>query len=174
MAIPSLAQRWVCARQCPPTLAGPPNPIQISNAGEDTALTPDGRFPVVCDGNLDDPVSVVDVATRTEVSTFDVGSPCTGVEVCDTGSVLVASSVDSTVRRLTIDGGGTLTDTGEEINLTIGGTPNDLACAPGGGAVVAISYSEERRSWIRGRCAPCARPRTRTARIRTLPPIRPT
>jgi DNA-binding beta-propeller fold protein YncE len=33
-----------------PVLAGPPNPIPISNFGEDTSISPDGQFLVVCDG----------------------------------------------------------------------------------------------------------------------------
>ena len=65
----------------PPVLAAAPNPIMISNPGEDTALTHDDRFLVVCDGFGTHPVSVIDVATRTEVETFSLGTDCTGRRV---------------------------------------------------------------------------------------------
>ena len=114
--------------------ASSPGTIQISNFGEDTSITPDGKFLVTCDGGLaTDPVSVVAIATGTEVSTFPLGTDCMSVDVCSDGSVLVTSNSDGTVRRLTIGSTGNLTDTGE--SLFSGGTgfsdgPNDVFCAP--------------------------------------------
>jgi hypothetical protein len=119
------------------TLAPPPNPIPISNNGEDTSITPDERFLVVCDGAVVQPVSVIDIATQTEISTFSLGSDCNSVEVCSDGSVLVTSFYQSRVRRLTIDGTGTLTDTGESMGV---GGPNNVICAPNATSGVAISF----------------------------------
>ena len=112
--------------------------IPISNPGEDIAVAPNG-FLVVCDGGLSAPISVIDTAAGVEVSTFT--SPdfhCTSVDVCADGSVLVTSSV-GTVRRLVIDGSGTLSDTGEV--LTVQGVPNNVYCAPGSSSGMVV-YSE--------------------------------
>jgi len=51
--------------------------------------------------------------------------------------VLVTSASFETVRRLTIDGTGTLTDTGDV--LASGGEPNNVFCAPGGTSGIAIT-----------------------------------
>lgn len=93
----------------PPTLAAGSNPIPISNPGEDTALSADGKFLVVCDGSLIVPVSVVDVATKTEISTLDTGSDCDSVDVCSDNSVLITSVRAGTVERLQLSASGVLT-----------------------------------------------------------------
>ncbi|MFQ5766465.1 MAG: thrombospondin type 3 repeat-containing protein, partial [Acidobacteriota bacterium] len=112
----------------PPALAAGPNPISISNKGEDTALTPDSRFLLVCDGARRQPISVVDVASRMEVDTLRLGSDCSSVDVCDDGSVLATSFHKGKVRRLTMDVTGALTDTGGV--LASPGSTN-VYCAPG-------------------------------------------
>ena len=126
----------------PPSLASDPNPIAVANLGEDTALSPDQRFLVVCDGRAPQPISVVDRATQTQVSTFDLGSDCNSVDVCRDGSVLVTSNITGKVRRLTLDNAGQLTDTGEE--LFSGGTgargPMNIYCAPGGTSGFLIRF----------------------------------
>ena len=123
-----------------PILGGAPNPIPISNAGEDVAPTPDGKFLVVCDGDIPDPVSVVDVATQAEIGTFPLGGPCTSVDVCSDGSVLVTGNdFPQKVRRLTIDGAGALTDTGEA--LTVGDAPYNVYCAPGDASGVVVFFN---------------------------------
>src|SRR6476660_1485625 len=96
----------------PPVLAAGPNPIAISNGGEDLSISPDRKFLAVCDG-VPSVVSVVDIATRTEIATFDLGGDCNSVDVCSDGSVLVTSFATGNVRRLTLDASGSLTDTGE-------------------------------------------------------------
>jgi len=118
-------------------LAAGVNPIRLSNRGEDTSLSPDGRFLAVCDGALVQPVSVVDIATRVEVDTFYLGHDCNAVEVCDDGSVLVTSLLAQSVRRLVLDSAGSLSDTGETLSLA--GQPNDVACAPGSGSGVVVT-----------------------------------
>jgi len=127
----------------PPSLAAGTNPIVISNHSEDTALSPDQKFLLVCDGSFVDPISVIDIATRTEIGTFPLGASrdCNSVEVCSDGSVLVTSNNTGAVRRLTLDASGTLTNTGEVLGT--GGTgnfgPNNVFCAPGGSASIEVS-----------------------------------
>ncbi len=138
----------------PPSLAGGPNPISISNFGEDTSISPDGRFLVVCDGSARQPISVIDIATQAEVSTFSLPpslpsslpSDCNSVAVCSDRSVLATSSRTGNVYRLTIDDAGTLTNTGEV--LLSGGTPVNVVCAPGGSsAYVVLGFQAQIRSF---------------------------
>ena len=132
-----------------PVLAAGTNPIPISNQGWDTALTPDERFLVVCSGGVPEgPVSVVDLATRTEVDSFDPGHGCTSVDVCSDGSVLIGLSDIMNnvriVRRLTIDASGTLTDTGVTWSAD---DPQNLTCASGGATAVVLGFGGEARSF---------------------------
>lgn len=121
----------------PPALAGGPNPIKISNPGEDTALSPDGKFLLVCDGSAIAPVSVIDVATQTEISTFNTGSDCDSVDVCSDGSVLVTSFNSSRVRRLKLSGSGILTDTGESL---FANGPTNVYCSPAATSGIVVSF----------------------------------
>jgi hypothetical protein len=118
-----------------PTLAGAPNPIPIANPGEDTALSPDGKFLLVCDGAAIAPVSVIDVATQTQISTFDTGSDCDSVDVCSDGSVLVTSFFDGLVRRLALSASGVLTNTGESLFVD---SPVNVYCSPAATAGVVV------------------------------------
>jgi len=118
------------------SLAGGTNPIPISNYGEDLVLSPDNQFLLVSDGGGFQPVSVIDIATRTEITTFSLGSDCNSVEVCDDGSVLVTSVNAMQIRRLTIDGTGNLTDTGESMSVS---GPNNSYGAPGSASGVVIT-----------------------------------
>ncbi|HJQ97615.1 MAG TPA: thrombospondin type 3 repeat-containing protein, partial [Candidatus Polarisedimenticolaceae bacterium] len=111
----------------PPSLAPGTNPIPISNPGEDLALSPDGRFVVVCDGSGPDPISVIDVAGRIQRSTFSIPDGCNAVDVCRDGSVLVTSYYGNTLFRLTLDASGHLSDTGER--ASVNGTTN-VYCSP--------------------------------------------
>lgn len=120
----------------PPSLAGGTNPIPISNFGEDLALSPDGKFLLVCDGSAVQPISVIDIAARVEIGIFDTGSDNNSIDVCSDGSVLVTSASGG-VRRLTINGSGVLTDTGE--TLAVSG-PQNVYCAPGARSGLVISY----------------------------------
>ena len=126
----------------PPSLAGGTNPIPISNYGEDLSISPNGRFLVVSDGSVTQPVSVIDIAAQAEISTLSVRSDTNSIDVCSDGSVLATSSHDSTVRRLTINGTGTLTDTGEV--LAAGGVPNNVFCAPNGNTGIVITRDADK------------------------------
>lgn len=121
-------------------LAAGLNPIPIANNGEDTSITRDGKYIVVCDGANVADVSVIDVATQAEIGSFPTGADCNSVDVCGDGSVLVTSFTAGEVRRLVIDGAGTLTDTGQSLALGTDG-PMNVACAPGSDSGIVINYS---------------------------------
>jgi hypothetical protein len=121
-----------------PVLAAGTNPISISNSGVDTAITPDGRFLLVCGGLIPAPVSVIDLGTRQEIGTFPVAGGCNAVEVCDDRSVLVAALADHSVHRLVIDSEGALSDSGDSLVIAdfpqLPGFPdlnfvNNVSCA---------------------------------------------
>ena len=118
-----------------PVQAAAPNPIAIANPGEDTALSPDGKFLVVCDGSAPAPISVIDVATQTQISTFSTGADCNSVDVCSDGSVLVTSFGLAVVRRLTLSASGTLADTGESLSVN---APVNVYCSPSATAGVIV------------------------------------
>ncbi len=122
--------------QSPPVLAAGTNPIALSNLGQDVDLTADGSFAVVCGGP--GPVSVIDLATRAEVDTFDLGHGCQSLEVCDDGSVLIGwlSIPDGQlVRRLLVDGAGQLSDSGDSYMPDF---PTNLHCAPGAATALVL------------------------------------
>lgn len=121
----------------PPALAEPPNPIAISNPGEDLALSPDGRYLVACDGGgPPNPVSVIDVATRAEISTLALGTDCNSVDVCPDGSVLVTSFTDNAVRRLTLSAAGALGDLHQRLPIPL---PVNVLCSPDGRTGLVVS-----------------------------------
>ena len=127
----------------PPSLAGGTNPIPISNYGEDLSISPNGRFLVVSDGSAFQPISVIDIAAQAEISTLSVGSDTNSVDVCSDGSVLATSAQAGTVRRLTISGTGTLTDTGEVL-VAGGDEPNNVFCAPSGNTGIVITRDADK------------------------------
>ena len=125
----------------PPSLAAGTNPILVSNWCADLSLSPDGRFLVTCDGAANQPIAIVDIAARTEISTFDLGTECNSLDVGPDGSVLVTSVWTGDLRRLAIDGWGILTDTDEWVYSGGGGfwdCPNNVICAPDGMSCIVI------------------------------------
>ncbi|MCH7780415.1 MAG: hypothetical protein IH848_06175, partial [Acidobacteria bacterium] len=97
-----------------PTLASGTNPITVSNGSDDVAITPDSQYAVVC-GRTSQDIAVIDLPTRIEVSTFNVG--CHSVAICADSTVLVVDGFDDTLQRLTIDASGNLQSTGDEAAL---------------------------------------------------------
>jgi len=98
---------------------------------------------VACDGSAVGPISVIDVATQSQISTLSLGASrdCNSVQVCDDGStVLATSTVSGRVHRLTIDGAGMLTNTGSSFTSTA--DPQNVSCAPGSASgVVSERFS---------------------------------
>jgi hypothetical protein len=127
----------------PPALASGTNPINISNNGEDLTITFDQKYLLACDGGNIQPISVVDIATRTEINTFSLADDCNSIEVCAGGSVLVTSEDNGTVQRLTVDASGNLTDTGELLSTGFGFStgPNNVFGAPNGRSGIVVLRS---------------------------------
>ncbi len=121
----------------PPSLASGTNPIPISNCGEETAITADGKFLLVCDGGAWQPISVVDIASRAEVSTFYLDYECTTLDVSNDGSVLAGAGWQGIVHRLTIDASGNVTDTGEWLS---GVDPTNVYLSPGGASGIVVNF----------------------------------
>lgn len=121
----------------PPTLAGAPNPFPAFNRGDDTALSPDGKFMVVCGANGRS-VMVYDLATQNFVNVPQVVSNCSSVDVCSNGSVLITQGNPGAVRRLRIDAAGNLTDTGESQPIS---DPRNVYCSPSGRSGMVMSAS---------------------------------
>jgi hypothetical protein len=129
----------------PPMLALGTNPIVTTSRADDLSITPDGRFLVVTSGGSTQPLSVVDIASRVEVSTFLPGFDVNSVEVGSDGSVLATSLYGNSVHRFTISESGILTDTGERMDLRF---PNNVFVAPGGTVGVAVArQTKEIRSF---------------------------
>jgi Ca2+-binding RTX toxin-like protein len=119
----------------PPSLAGGTNPIPISALGDDLSISLDEKFLVAANGHPKQggPISVVDIAARSQISTSTVNGDGTSVDVCSDGSVLVTTRTlfeGQRVHRLTMSATGTLTDTGEAL-LLLSGDPTNVYCAPG-------------------------------------------
>jgi len=121
------------------TLADGINPIEITSSGEDTSLTPDGKYLVVAGTGGFAQVSVIDIESRTEVETLYISGAGSirSVEVCDDSSVLFSGYTHANVYRFLIDEFGHLTDTGEILVL-----PNRISnvmCAPGSSTGLAVT-----------------------------------
>jgi DNA-binding beta-propeller fold protein YncE len=113
----------------PPRLAEGVSRITISNAGQDMAITPDGRFLIVAGGGNPAPLCVINIEERRQVSTFSTGGDNNSVAVAEDGSVLASSRNSGRIRRLTINDAGVLTNTGDFLAFS---QPNNVVPAPGG------------------------------------------
>jgi hypothetical protein len=119
--------------------------IDISNAGVDMTLSPDGRLLVsVGAGNAHEPLSVVDTQSRTEVETAELFLDHTSAEFCDDGTLLVtttyghsfAQPFDNALYDARVGHGGDIQLVGNR--LTSGAQPNNASCAPGSRAGVLL------------------------------------
>ena len=128
----------------PPSLAAGTNPIPISNFGEELSVTPDGKFLLASDGSALQPISVIDIASRAEISTFSTGTDINSHDTCDDGTtVLVTSSRARNLRRLVLDPvTGTLTGTTDVLSLPAFAEPNNVHCAPGSSTGVVVTRFE--------------------------------
>ncbi len=129
----STRQVWVIDLTGAPTLAGGTNPIPLSDEASDNTITPDQQFLLV--SGRDDLISVVDIASRSEVGTFvAAGKDYTAIEACSDGSIL-ATDFLKRVDRLTIDSGGNLAFTGESMPLI---RAVNAACAPDAASAIGV------------------------------------
>ena len=119
--------------------------IEISNAGVDMSLSPDGSLLVSTGaGHIYEPLSIIDTARQIEVATSTPFLDHTSAEFCDDGTLLVTTTYGNTLAkpldnamydaRVGIDGelqlGGN--------RLSSGAQPNNGSCAPGSKAGVLL------------------------------------
>ena len=112
--------------------------IEISNAGVDMSLSPDGQLLVTTGaGNAYDALSIVDTAARVEVATSEPCLDHTAAEFCDDGTLLVtttfgdsfAKPYDNAMYDARVSSEGELQLVGNRISS--GAQPNNGSCAPG-------------------------------------------
>lgn len=101
--------------------------ISISNFGEDLtfAEVDDTEFLIVSDGSAEQPLSVIDLKTLKEVSTFGIpGSDFNSVEFIegedDEGFILATSNNLGLVYKLSINEQGIIQDTGLSLSIPVG------------------------------------------------------
>ncbi len=124
--------------------------IEVPTApAQDTALSADGGFLVICDrAGTAKPITVVDTAAGPPAiaSTFqptDLSgvTSCTAVAVCDNNDVLITTAgAIPDVQRLRLDEFGTLHEYGPDRYTGLLGSdvPQDVLCGPGGTTAVVV------------------------------------
>ncbi len=119
--------------------------IEISNAGVDMSLSPDGRLLVsVGAGNSYEPLSVVDTQSKLEVATAGLFLDHTSAEFCDDGTLLVTTTYgnsfampfDNAIYDASVSPDGAMELLGNR--LSSGAQPNNASCAPGSKAGVLL------------------------------------
>ncbi|HSB78367.1 MAG TPA: hypothetical protein VLM91_06250, partial [Candidatus Methylomirabilis sp.] len=120
----------------PPSLAGGTNPITLSHNGLDLALSADDKFLLVAGGaQSPNPISVIDLATLAEVSTFSTGAYANAIDVCEDGLVLVTSPTLGEVSLFRMDVTGSVVNVVQQPFI---GYPINVYCAPGSKSGVAV------------------------------------
>jgi len=119
--------------------------IEISNAGVDLSLSPDGHYLVsVGAGNIDEPLSIIDTESQREVATNSEFLDNTSAEFCDDGTLLLTTTYghsfarpfDNAIYDARLGPGGELQLAGNR--LSSGATPSNSSCAPGSRAGVLL------------------------------------
>jgi len=119
--------------------------IQISNAGVDMSLSPDGRMLVSTGaGNAYEPLSFINTEMHTEVAVAAPFLDHTSAEFCDDGTLLVTTTYghsfvapfDNAMYDARVSPDGDLILGGNRISS--GGQPNNGSCAPGSRAGVLL------------------------------------
>jgi hypothetical protein len=119
--------------------------IEISNAGVDMSLSPDGRLLVSTGaGNVYEPLSVIDTASKTEIAALEPFLDHTSAEFCDDGTLLLtttyghslAQPFDNAMYDARVSPDGELQLSGHR--LSSGAQPNNGSCAPGSRAGVLL------------------------------------
>ena len=112
--------------------------IDISNAGVDMSLSPDGSLLVSTGaGHIDEPLSIIDTARQIEVATSAPFLDHTSAEFCDDGTLLLtttfgnsfASPFDNAMYDARVSPAGEMQLGGNR--LSSGAQPNNGSCAPG-------------------------------------------
>ena len=119
--------------------------IEISNAGVDMSLSPDGRLLVSTGaGHVYEPLSIIDTARQIEVATSTLFLDHTSAEFCDDGTLLVTTSYGKTFAK-PFDNAMYDARVGADGELQLGGNrlssgaqPNNGSCAPGSKAGVLL------------------------------------
>jgi len=119
--------------------------IDISNAGVDMSLSPDGRLLVSTGaGYIDEPLSIIDTVRQVEVATSAPFLDHTSAEFCDDGTLLLtttfgnsfASPFDNAMYDARVNSAGDMQLGGNR--LSSGAQPNNGSCAPGSRAGVLL------------------------------------
>ena len=119
--------------------------IEISNAGVDMSLSPDGSLLVSAGaGIVYEPLSIIDTATKTEVAVAAPFLNHTSAEFCDDGTLLVTTTYgdsfampfDNAIYVARLNLAGELQLGGHR--LSSGAQPNNGSCAPGSRAGVLL------------------------------------
>ncbi len=119
--------------------------IEISNAGVDMSLSPDGSLLVSAGaGIVYEPLSIIDTVTKTEVAVAAPFLNHTSAEFCDDGTLLVtttygdsfAKPFDNAIYDARLNLVGELQLGGNR--LSSGAQPNNGSCAPGSRAGVLL------------------------------------
>ncbi len=119
--------------------------IEISNAGVDMTLSPDGRMLVSTGAGIAyEPLSFIDTESKTEVAVAAPFLDHTSAEYCDDGTLLLTTTYgqsfampfDNAMYDARVSASGELTLTGNR--LSSGAQPNNGSCAPGSRAGVLL------------------------------------
>lgn len=119
--------------------------IDISNAGVDMSLSPDGRLLVSTGaGHIDEPLSIIDTEQQIEVATSAPFLDHTSAEFCDDGTLLLTTTFgttfatpnDNAMYDARVNSDGELQLGGNR--LSSGAQPNNGSCAPGSRAGVLL------------------------------------
>ena len=119
--------------------------IEISNAGVDMSLSPDGRLLVSTGaGHAYEPLSFIDTAAKAEVATSAPFLDHTSAEFCDDGTLLITTTYgnsfampfDNAIYDARISTDGDFQLGGHR--LSSGAQPNNSSCAPGSRAGVLL------------------------------------
>lgn len=137
----SHANRHISIFQLVDTLTGRDavySSIEISNAGVDMSLSPDGRLLISTGaGNVYEPLSIIDTASKIEIAASDPFLDHTSAEFCDDGTLLLtttygqslAQPFDNAMYDARVSPDGELLLSGNR--LSSGAQPNNGSCAPG-------------------------------------------
>ena len=119
--------------------------IEISNAGVDMSLSPDGQLLISTGaGHVHEPLSIIDTNSKTEIAAANLFLNHTSAEFCDDGTLLLTTTYghslampfDNAIYDARVNAEGELQLGGHR--LSSGAQPNNASCAPGSRAGVLL------------------------------------